>query len=375
VRTLAFYVVKRSLFSSKTHRTFDTLPEFVAFFKHRDRRNSVFWAHNLKGYDGRLLYDFLTKEASHREVPKKMIWHGSKLMTMKVGSVTFRDSLLHLSTKLDEMPEMFGIDAPDMKKQFFPYEFNTLENQEYVGPLPPVDKYPTDFMTTERRALFFRWHAEESRRVGNNWNLREVLKTYCVSDVDILTRCLEAYHTLGMTVNKLDPLGSPTIASYAMRVYRTNHLKHDTIPILTAEEASFARRAMRGGRTDVRQMYRQFSPEQIRAGIGARYLDVQSLYPAVQYYDVMPVGVPIIRKFEREHEFQPPSPEILELLHTFTGFAEVDISPTRYLHHPVLACKDETTGKLEANLITKFKQVFTSVEIQEALEQGYVIHW
>lgn len=118
-----------------------------------------------------------------------MIWHGSKLMTMKVGSVTFRDSLLHLSTRLDEMPAMFGIDAPDMKKQFFPYEFNTLENQEYIGPLPPVAMYPTDFMTTERRAFFLQWHAEESQRVGNNWNLREVLRTYCVSDVDILTRC------------------------------------------------------------------------------------------------------------------------------------------------------------------------------------------
>lgn len=174
---------------------------------------------------------------------------------------------------------------------------------------------------------------------------------------------LEAYHTLGMSVNKIDPLGSPTIASYAMSVYRTNHLQRDTIPILTAEEASFARRAMRGGRTDVRQMFREFSPEQLRAGIGGRYLDVQSLYPAVQYYDVMPVGVPIIRKFERERDTQFTSPDVLELIRTFTGFAEVDISPSRYIHHPVLVCKSETTGKLEASLNTVFNQVFTSIEV------------
>ena len=325
----------------------------------------------MKGYDGRLLYDFLTKDASHREAPKQMIWHGSKLMTMKVGAVTFRDSLLHITTSLECMPEIFGIDAPEMKKQFFPYEFNVPENQDYIGPLPPVTQYATAQMSSKKLAAFEAWHKEESRRVGDQWNFRQVLESYCISDVEILAQCLEAYHTLGMTVNKIDPLGSPTIASYAMRVYRTNHMPADRIPVLDAEEASFARRAMRGGRTDVRQMYRRFSPDELAAGIGGRYLDVQSLYPAVQFYDTMPVGVPEIRKYPA-HRPEQPDPE---LIRTFTGFAEVDIAPTRYLHHPVLACKDPFTGKLEANLHPKEKTVFTSIEIQEALRQGYVINW
>ena len=71
--------------------------------------------------------------ATHREV-KDQITVGTKLLSMKSDRLTFKDSLCFLPFPLANFPATFGI--TEHCKGFFPHKFNTLENQDYEGPLP-----------------------------------------------------------------------------------------------------------------------------------------------------------------------------------------------------------------------------------------------
>lgn len=194
------------------------------------------------------------------------------------------------------------------------------------------------------------------------------LVKYCLSDVRILAKSMEVYITEGMHLNHgLNPMRSTTIAAYAMRVYRTLHMPEKMLAPLSRQQDKLCRRAMHGGRTDVRQMFRQWTQEQWEQGKCGRYLDVQSLYPYVQFTKPMPVGRPRSLTFTADQ--QPSETEV----RSWFGVVECRLRVQQYMHHPIIMQKAD--NKLMARLDVPEDEwlAVTTAELHMALDHGYTL--
>jgi hypothetical protein len=322
-------------------------------------------AHNLKGYDGRLtLAKIFENQAQRGALAEDMIWTMAKINTFRWNNIVFRDSLLHIPQPLAAWPKTFNLRGNDVEisKGYFPYLFNTPENQNYVGPIPHVKYFQPNLKSTSDRTKFLQWYEKQKDVV---YNFKEELKKYCIADVNILARGLEVYSKAGKELNGdlMDPLEKLTIASYTTNVWFTDHFPADTIVWHNERMAENARAALRGGKTDIRQFYKKYSMEDVFVKKKyASYVDVQSMYPFVMYKREYPVGKATIQ-YENC---------TVESLRASFGFACVTIDPPpHYVHHPALV--HVRNGRLCATLETWVDTVFTTVEICDALDQGWTI--
>lgn len=337
-------------------------------------------AHNFKGYDGRLLYSYLLDQGI---TPKSILWQGSKLVHLVINhpqfdgvQIHFKDSLCHLPTSLASLPAMFGL-GDILKKGYFPYLFNTQKNQQYKGIIPHPAYFDPDHMKPADRSAFYAWHAQQIEETRNRpYNFQQVLVDYCRNDVLVLSRGLEEYCKVGKSFSNCWPLMYITLAQFTYTMYLKRFLPPNVLCYLDQNENDFARRALHGGNTNVRRFYYSCDVnDAVRGKKGLRYVDVQSLYPTVQFYYDMPVGRPTISYFieyatdnERERILRP-QPTRDYLLHFF-GFIECDMVPMKYLHHPLLPYYDEKAKRLLMPLVPLKRVVLTSVEFQEAIRNG-----
>ena len=352
-------VVIQRCFSDDPPIIFQNLEEFVDWLD-RCKEPMKMFAHNLKGYDGRLLFNYLFDT---KKLPVNIMWRGSKIMQMEYGVVTFTDTLLHLTASLAELPKMLGLDERQFKKGFFPYKFNTPENATYVGPIPAREHFDPDMMSPRKKAEFEEWYLEQP----GEYDFAKELVEYCISDTKILAKAIEAHMQASMKDFALDPFSCMTSASYAMKMYRTYFMPENSLARLSAMECREIGEAMHGGRTDARCLLKEYTAEELAEGKYACYQDVQSLYPTVQFYDPLPVGHP-----KKSYWLEDSQPTLQQVKEVF-GFVCCDIRPTRYLHHPVLVDLDPVTGRLLADLKPRVKIVLCTPELKLALENGYVI--
>lgn len=340
---------------------FTNLKDFISWAEELEGDDICLFAHNLKGFDGRIVFDYLFDRST---APQNVLWAGNKLMTMTYGKIKFKDTLLHIPAALEQLPKMFGLDESKFKKGFFPHRFNLPENQDYSGPIPDKKYYAPENMKKSKRLEFDQWY--ESVK-NETFDFQKELYEYCLSDTLILARSIEAYMEKQMAMKPLNPWSKLTIASYAMAVYRNYFMPENKIARLGKKACEDIRRSMHGGRTDTRCMLKEWTPEQVEAGYYGKYQDVQSLYPTVQFYDPLPVGKPKFQYYKLDN--QPTN----EDLKNFFGFVCVDIEPTKYLFHPVIVDYDNESGKLLAGLQPLKDVVLASPELQLALENGYVV--
>lgn len=347
------YVVVKKLFDRAFSRHFDNLDEFAAWLATIADRKALVLAHNFRGYDGRLLL------AKLLETPGKycenFITVASKLNSFTYGELTFSDSLLHITQPLDQFPKIFGLNIEC--KGFFPYEFNTAANQHYVGRIPPKEKFRPNKMSEKRRTAFLQWYDEVKDQL---YDFRAEMVKYCDQDVEIMKRGLEVYIESSKTANSdINPLESFTIASSAYRIWRTLHMPEQMIAYYGQSFHETARLSLRGGRTDVRRLYKKWTPYEVfvegRYGV---YADVQSMYPYIQMSKPLPVGKP-----HRVHgEYN---------LGNF-GIIKCDLlPPLTFQFHPAICVRDPETDRLCAPLTPLKNLYITTVEYEQALAQGY----
>ena len=192
-------------------------------------------AHNMKGYDGYFLLEYLIDQSMR---PDKIIYNGSKIMYMTVEKdlhIKVIDSLNFLPMKLAALPKAFGL--TELKKGWFPFFFNTRDNQHYVGPYPDFSYYGCDFMGTKEKEECLSWLESKKDAI---FDFRKEMLEYCRSDVDILRQACLKFRDLLMSatgdkvtdeqgktkwVGSVDPFDSVTIASVCMNVYRTKFLE------------------------------------------------------------------------------------------------------------------------------------------------------
>ena len=112
------------------------------------KRDVIVLFHNLQSYDGYMILH----ELYNLCISPRLIVSGAKLLSITWDNVKFKDSLAFLPFPLATFPKTFGL--RELKKGFYPYFFDTPENQSYVGPLPAMEMFDPDGMSSKRREEF-----------------------------------------------------------------------------------------------------------------------------------------------------------------------------------------------------------------------------
>lgn len=401
----------------------------------RTRWKPTFWAHNGSKFDAKFVFDYYANvrkldlaatryERDYGEdalVPERdadapggIRWArrpavirrnvlrvtnvGSKLLALRVGSLTFRCSHAHHSTALRNLPAIFGLKNLVAKGEF-PYGRLRPENWGTVHPhgLPDLLEYDVVSMTAQRRKEVILWWIEEMQTRMADWDhvraclvaaqlfpheleawlppqdqwgtsdgaptpwiFDAELWNYLFNDVDVLAACMEAYHRSAEELHceiwlqqpdrphaqerrVVSPLLSSTSPGWAYALYSTWFMPPDTLYTLRPAEHRYVRNALRGGRTDKRCNFVKISPERRREGDRMAYFDFKSLYPSVQKCSVhgthFPVGIPVW--ISRTLDWRPSVHSGADLLREMadchkTGFLTVDVEPASYSTHPTL---------------------------------------
>ena len=204
-----------------TRRFIDEL-ESVAI----DRDGVIVIFHNLKGYDGMFLLQYMY--ANHREVTA-MVTVGVKIMSFSSDRLTFKDSLCFLPFALASFSSAFGL--TELHKGFFPHKFNRVENQEYEGVMPPKDTYDPPGMSPKKRADFDAWYDARVTE-GFVFNLVDEMTRYCTSDVKLLKAGCAKFVEEFRRHSEFDPLEKCiTIAFTCNWYWRKCHLVNKTVAI------------------------------------------------------------------------------------------------------------------------------------------------
>lgn len=189
--------------------------------------NCIFLGHNAGRYDSILLCNALEKQG--RWVKK--LQNGSNIIMMEIRqlNVKFIDSFSFLPRPLRCLPKDFDIAE---EKGHFPFLFNTLANESYVGPLPSKEFYNYERMDEREKAAFDQWFEPERIAVGNNWNLMERLGFYCIQDVNVLAKCLRVVRTELLEITGLDVFKFPTSASSCITALQYRFLPPKSVGIV-----------------------------------------------------------------------------------------------------------------------------------------------
>ena len=334
-------------------------------------KKTTFIAHNGKAYDTWLIHYHLVRHQN--KCPKDLIMAGQKIMYMKIDSNIFIDSINHFAVPLSAVPKTFGLDETQYKKGFYPYKFNTKENANYIGCMPPLSEFQPDSKKPKVRTELINWY---NNRVAENniWNHQQETREYCIDDVRILLEGCNQYSMLGYELTGIDPLSKQTIASWVLQIYLTNHYDDINSPIgvLNKEEYEFIKRAFHGGRTECIRLYRKWTEDEMEQGKYGRYVDIKSLYPTTQFYDPLPYDIPEFVDYHLDTEDAGIlGGDLHDIINKNYGYFEVDIAMNKELFIAPLVNK--TDGKLTADLVDKKKQVYFSEELKQAIRDGCII--
>lgn len=296
----------------------ECLENFVAAVLSYNKGCNILFAHNSSGYDTRMVFDTLAKTMGMDVTP---IMRGSKFIQLKAkgGKIVFRDSMLHMPGSLRNLGKSFGLVET---KGFFPYLFCTTDNvaAAYRGDIPDKKYFdlPSSCRSPQDRAAFEEWYATWQ---GREWDLKEELLLYLDMDIVVLAKVMKAYHTEAMTLNGISPIFNATGPSYVHEVIVSELVTELELPdpkeemeeysrqiqqfaekdfwgVQTPSEYWFARKALRGGKTDTRCIYRKLSEHEIREGKQIWYQDEVSMYPRQQVKYDYPTGLPTIHVWD-----------------------------------------------------------------------------
>jgi hypothetical protein len=363
---------------------FKTTTDWISHLLHGDTyEDYTVIFHNGQGYD----FQFILLEAIRQErniVSIKM--NGTKIkeffITRKLTSNTkkairFIDSLCFLMMPLQKFSATFGLET---QKGYYPHFFNTRANENYVGDVPTKDMFGYSSMTKGAKKKFDAWYAE--RLTEGPWDNAKELLYYCRKDVELLREGCLKFRSIVMDVTDapgvdgcVDPFTYTTIASCAMAYFKAFHMTEESVCTLTHFATDVLKRAFYGGRTGCSYVYWKKKNEDERAD----YVDFTSLYPYINSNGLYPIG-----RCEQLTPLTTDQEEIRKIVERpglsiifCNVFWPKDREP---LFHPLLPEKKD--GKLIFDLQYKFNAGYTNLELQKALQLGYVIekihsvfHW
>ena len=414
------FVAMKNVFTNeeKTFFGHTALQDFILFTLSYNRGKNICIAHNASGYDTRLL--FSECKVLNQSVSMNPIMRGGKFMQLTLNKDTiFRDSLLHVRGSLKALAKDFcnGL----LKKGYFPHLFNSVENYDYVGPLPDKKYFDLSFTvrTEKDQEEFDEWY----HSFTGDWNFMDQLTSYCINDVLVLQKIVKGYHDIAFSTFGMSPWFNSTAPSFVHDVFLIKLGKELELPdrlenrdeyrqrvielawdeywaVLKPAEYWFARKALRGGRTEIRKTLHTVTDDEWERGCRIRYQDICSQYPFQQVVHDFPVGLPTMFVWDKryvpcvEHQNMPEAKcschhrlqdkfckvvemtkqwSVQDILQNkkFFGIVCATVEPPKDMYHPVLVAFDEKLGKSVASCEPIVEGVFTSVEFVKALEHGY----
>ena len=209
-------------------RVFRSRDEFCQWLFRPEHRGFTVMAHNFKGYDSYFLLEYLCARGERPEVT----FRGAKLlyMVLKRLDMKFKDSLCFLPMALRKFSKTFGLAE---EKGHFPHFFNRPENQDYVGPMPPLETYGVASMNPKSAQELRSWYADQQ---GKTFDFQKELEYYCEKDVELLKRGVLEARRIFLETAGFDPFHECiTLASSCMRAYRRNFMPKDSIGIVPRE--------------------------------------------------------------------------------------------------------------------------------------------
>jgi len=344
---------------------------------------------------------------------KPISFHG-KLISIKLTltikghigkTIIFKDSMLMLPKSLRQLCESFNIDN---KKGVFPFLLNDIN---YKGLLPNFNLFPS-ISNKEYISL-------KDQYSNNIWSFKDEAIKYCKKDCLVLHNILVKFKELIFNEFKVDPISALTLASLAMKIYKTLYLpnyhtlKQYSVYQLNGLPEQNIRESYTGGAVDVyipqnknnEKLYvydvnalypsvmlnnpmpiaqpiafqgniRLVEPDAFGifyckitgfiANIQAKFIklwsyDVNALYPAIMAKTPMPIGLPIAF----DGDIRAMEPEAF-------GFFYCKITSPEYLEHPILQRRIKTVDGLRtiAGLGTWEGWIY-STEMDNAMRYGY----
>lgn len=206
----------------------NVISDFLAYILTQRKifKNIIVVAHNGQAYDHQFILNHILENTS---LKPELIMRGTKIILMILENIKFLDSLNYFPMALSKLPKAFDL-PPVLKKGYFPHYFNTAENENYIGPLPPIEYYNPNTMKVEERSTFLKWYEEHK---NDQFDMQRDIVEYCTSDVNILAEACLKFRKLFLDECNVEPfLEATTIASACNLVYRRNFLKSNTIGII-----------------------------------------------------------------------------------------------------------------------------------------------
>jgi hypothetical protein len=99
---------------------------------------------------------------------------GTKILSITFRNVKLIDSLNFIPLALAKFPKTFNL--VELKKGFFPHEFNKFENQNYIGPFPDKKLFGSDFFSVGNKIEFDDWYELNRDRV---YDFKKEVEDYC----------------------------------------------------------------------------------------------------------------------------------------------------------------------------------------------------
>jgi hypothetical protein len=245
------------------------IERFLGFLKQYNKGKVVAIAHNSAKYDTRLVFNYILENPDG--IPLRPICRGTKILQLNWDNVIFRDSFCHLPNSLKVLAKSMGLSA-SLQKGYFPHLFNNSENFNYVGHIPDPKYFDLAF-DPNGYPDFEEWYNSVK---DQEWNLQSEMEKYCVQDVQVLKEIVKQFdqstrkgvpfvispwnyatapafvhdlHVQFVNLNDEDSyqgVDSPD----ARKEYFEKAAIERTWASLIDEEYRFARKALRGGRTE-----------------------------------------------------------------------------------------------------------------------------
>ena len=185
-------------------------------------------AHNLKGYDGIFIMQYLLDASLPNDSKAKVIMNGSKILSIQWRNILLIDSYSFIPMGLDKFSKTFQLN--ELKKGFFPHSFNKPENLNYIGPYPSEECYGSKFFSIDKKLEFDQWYQSVKHL---EFNFKKEFHDYCNSDVQLLTQGCLAFRKIILSQTNIDPFQeSITIASLCHLIFRRNLMKANSIGII-----------------------------------------------------------------------------------------------------------------------------------------------
>ena len=307
-----------------------SIDDFFEWIEAHDKQNLKIWYHNLK-FDGFYLLNYLFSHG--------YAWVESK---KERKDKTF-------TTLITEQGQYYSIEVYFSVKKNYTRKVSFYDSMK-IFPNFSVEKVAEAFKLPIRKLEI---DYNKPRPVGYQLDENEI--NYIRNDVEIMARALRHMFEQGQT--------KMTIASDAMADYKSRIVGfRKKFPILPIDVDKDIRKSYRGGFTYVNDLWQE---QVVGAGV---VLDVNSLYPSVYRYEMMPYGECVY--FEGQYEDDIIYPLYVQSITCSFEIKEGKI-PSIQLKNNLSFRPNEYLKSSEGEIVDL---VLTSVDLKLFFEQYDVYH-